>query len=245
MAKRPGEATMSRIKSLLFLLVLAAQVPLASAAVTYAVGSCKPGLSSFPTIMRALEAIPAPNVVQVCPGTYAEQVVITNPVTLEGISASNSATGPTITAPTGGLVANAADDFGAALAVQIWIENAPGEVNLTNLTVDGINNNVGNEAPYNVGVFYQNSPGTANRLFVVNQSGNLRGYGIWLEGGSANPSVTVENSLVANFDWVGIYAKPIPAHPNSPRRLRPTICRVASNPSPRQALQRALNFSRG
>ena len=99
---------MSRIKTLLFLMALTAQVTVASATVTYAVGSCEPKLLSFTTIMSALGATPAPNVVKVCPGAYTEQVVITFPVTLEGVSASNSAAS-IIAPPSSGLVANASE----------------------------------------------------------------------------------------------------------------------------------------
>ena len=58
--------------------------------VTYIVGTCTSG-THFSTIQAALDASPAPNTVEVCPGQYAEQVTITNPVTIEGIAASNGA----------------------------------------------------------------------------------------------------------------------------------------------------------
>src|SRR5271168_4707538 len=130
--KRIEDQTMSRIKTLLFLMALTAQVTVASATVTYAVGSCEPKLLSFTTIMSALGATPAPNVVKVCPGAYTEQVVITFPVTLEGVSASNSAAS-IIAPPSSGLVANASDEFGDSLAVQLWVKNVSGEVNISNM----------------------------------------------------------------------------------------------------------------
>jgi hypothetical protein len=203
-----GTNTMPRIKSLLFLLALAAQVPLASATVTYAVGSCKPSLRSFGTIMDALGATPAPNVVEVCPGTYPEQVVITFPATLEGISAGNL-TRAVITVPPGGLLANATSVNGDTLAVQVLVENAAAGVNLTNLTVDGSGNNVSTafSPPWIVGVFYQNSAGTMNHLTFRNQNGNGLGIGVWLEGGSANPSVTLEDSNIHGFDNTGIFTE--------------------------------------
>jgi hypothetical protein len=200
---------MSRIKSLLVLLAVTAQVTLASAAITYAVGSCEPKLRSFTTIMGALGATPAPNEVEVCPGTYTEQVVITIPVTLKGISASNSTTGPTISSGEVPILANAVDDFGDLVAAQVLVENVIGEVNLTNLTVDGTLSGGTPFYVYFVGVFYQNSSGTVNSLFVKNHapSDDIGAYGIWLEGGNANPSVTVENSVVTNFSTAGIYAE--------------------------------------
>lgn len=193
---------MSRTKSLLFLLVLAAQVTLASATVTYVVGTCQKTI--YTSIQAALNATPSPNVVKVCPGTYNEQVEITKPVILEGISDGTSS-GATIAVPSGGLVANATDSFGRSIAAQVLVEKASGVVNLSNLTVDGTGNN--GPATFVVGVFYQNSPGIVNHLTTQNQNGNLEGVGIWLDGGNANPSVTVENSNVQGFDNTGIVAQ--------------------------------------
>jgi hypothetical protein len=196
---------MSRLKFLLVLLALAAQLPLASATVTYAVGTCKPSLRSFTTIMGALNYTTLPDVVEICPGTYPEQVVINYPVTLEGISDGNS-TGATISVPPGGLVANTGNDFGS-MAVQVLIGNNPGtgEVNLSNLTVDGTGNNV--LGSYVIGVRYYDASGTINHLTIQNQNGNNNGVGAWLEGDGdgreSNPSVTVENSSIQNFDYAG------------------------------------------
>lgn len=195
---------MSRIKTLVFLLALTAQLPLASAkTITYAVGTCEPKLVSFTTISSALAATPPPNVVEVCPGTYKEQILITFPVTLEGVSVGNSDQA-IIAPPPGGLVINAYDDRGDDLAAQVVVQNAGGEVDLTNLTVDATGNDIIGRSIAIVGVFYQNTPGTVNRLTIQNQNGNLEGVGIWLEGGSANPSITMENSNLQNFDFAGI-----------------------------------------
>jgi pectin methylesterase-like acyl-CoA thioesterase len=145
---------MSRIKFLLFLLALAAQVPLASATVTYAVGTCKPALHSFTTIQGALDASPPPNVVEVCPGTYNEQVVIGIPVALEGISYGNSAEAMIAPPANGTAVAKAANDFGQVVAAQVLVSNVAGEVNLTNLTVQGQSGFPSDGIRY-VGVFYR------------------------------------------------------------------------------------------
>jgi hypothetical protein len=190
---------MSRIKFLLFLLALAAQVPLASATVTYAVGTCKPTLPSFTTIQGALDALPPPNVVEVCPGTYNEQVVIGIPVTLEGISYGNSAEAMIAPRANGIVVANATNDFGQVVAAQVLVSNVAGEVNLTNLTVQGQGGFPSDGIRY-VGVFYQNSSGTMNHLGAHGQFADRLGFSVWLEGGSANPSVTLENSTVGVVD---------------------------------------------
>jgi hypothetical protein len=196
---------MSRTKFLLFLFALAMRAPLASATVTYAVGSCEPRLPSFEMIQNALSATPQPNVIKICPGTYPEQLVITFPVTLEGISAGN-ATGATISVPASGLSVNATNSIYGNAAAQVLVQNAGGEVNLGNLTVDGTGNKVGTSASV-VGVYYANSPGTMDHLTIQNQNGNELGFGVWLEGDGANPSVTVENSNLRGFDNSGVIAE--------------------------------------
>jgi parallel beta-helix repeat protein len=138
-------------------------------------------------------------VVEICPGTYPEQIEITFPVTLEGISANNS-TDAVISVPSGGLVVNDGN-----VAVQVWVQNATGEVNLSNLAVDGTGNGVGCCSALVIGVYYQNSPGTMNHLTVQNQSGNGFDVGVWLSGGTPAPSVTLENCNVQGFDHGGIF----------------------------------------
>src|SRR5690242_15781444 len=82
----------NRIAMTLFVLAVAVgswgQSPIT--ANTYAVGTCKPSLPSYSTISGALAATPAPNTVLVCPGTYVEQILITQPVTLQGVTSGGS-----------------------------------------------------------------------------------------------------------------------------------------------------------
>jgi hypothetical protein len=172
--------------------VLAAGAPLASAKVTNYVGGCA-GSPNFSTITAALATTPAPNVVEVCPGTYAEQVVITNPVTLEGIFTSN-ADQVVITVPSSGLrVTTPCATEGAA---QVCAAAPTGTVNITNITVDG----TGGVEP--VGIAYNDASGTVNYVQTRNQGSN--GAGMSLSG--ATNTVTVENSNVYNFATFGIFA---------------------------------------
>jgi hypothetical protein len=155
--------------------------------------------------MGALAATPPPNVVEICPGGYPEQVVITFPVTLEGISAGNSGTA-SIYPPSAGLVANASDEFGDSLAVQVLVKDVRGEVNLSNLALDEYTNNVTGNVDV-VGVFYQNSSGTLNHMDIENVYGNGLGVAVWVDGGSNTPTVTVENSDLQRFDYAGAVVK--------------------------------------
>jgi hypothetical protein len=193
-----------RFAKLLRALVLTFGIhPLYAATVTHAVGTCRPKLPSYASISAALAATPAPNIVMVCPGTYNEQVQITQAVTLEGVSTANSAQA-IIAVPSGGLVTNATNDFGEAIAAQLWVNNATGPVDVIDITLDAAGNGITTFPPFIVGVFYQNSSGTVNRVTTRNQKGNGSGEGIYVEGGSGNPSVTVEDSSIHDFDAVGI-----------------------------------------
>jgi hypothetical protein len=203
--------TMLRIKSLLLLsaLLFAANLPLTAATVTYGVGACgQVGITSFSTISAALAATPAPSVIKVCPGTYPEQIVITIPVTIEGVLI-NGAGLANITVPAGGLLSNASDEFGDPVFAQVWVDNASGPVNISNIAVSASDNGVGNSGENDstiAGVFYENTSGTLNNLEARFQEGNGSGVGIWVEGGSANPTVTIENSNTHSFDQSGIMA---------------------------------------
>lgn len=189
--------TVSRIKCLVFLLVLAVQLPLASAKVTNYVGGCA-GNPNFATISAALATTPAPNVVEVCPGTYPEQVVITKPVTLEGIYTSNAGQA-FITIPSGGLGTGnpCYPEMGLA---QVCV-NSKGTVNITNITVDGNGETAAAVGP--IGIAYNNSSGTINHVEARFQQNIGLGIGIYVSG---EGTVTVENSNVHDFDFYGITA---------------------------------------
>lgn len=200
---------MSRTNSVkcLSVLALALSSPaLWASTITYAVGTCLPGLHSFSTIMGAVTATPPPNVVKICPGTYHEQVEITQPITLEGVTSGNSSQA-IIASPPNGLVVNASSDTGDAIAAQLFVEAQPGPILISNITLDAAGNGQPSPGPYIVGIFFQNASGTVNHVVTRNQSGDGSGVGIWIEGGASNPSVTVENSSVGTFDDIGIWTQ--------------------------------------
>lgn len=182
---------------------------LSAASVTYIVGTCKSG-TRFSTIQSALNASPAPNTVEVCPGDYPEQITITKPVTLEGISAGNEAQVRIVTPP-GGLIINANVYTGETVldpaAVQIYVNNASGSVNLSNLHVNGIANGQSGSGDFLIGILYQGTSGTINHVATFNQNGqNTVGWGIFLQGGSSDPLVTVENCSLHDFSQGAIWA---------------------------------------
>ncbi len=54
------------------------------------VGNCVTGSAHFTTIQAAVNAAPSGATIQVCPGTYPEQIVISAPLTLKGVQVGNS-----------------------------------------------------------------------------------------------------------------------------------------------------------
>ena len=103
-----------------------------------------------------------------------------------------------IAPPAGGLVANTSDVLGNPVAAQILVNQvASGPVNISDLTVDATGNGSSNSTV--VGICYQNSSGTVNHVATRNQS-----IGIAVDGGSSNPLVTIENSSVHDYDFIGI-----------------------------------------
>jgi parallel beta-helix repeat protein len=169
---------------------------------TIIVGTCQNG-THVATIQAAVNASAPGGIVSICPGTYAEQVIVTQKLTLVGLSNSNSSQA-LIVPPAGGLVANTTylgTDY--PVAAQVLVQNA--NVTLNNLTVDGTGNGVSGCLPDVVGVMYQNASGTIKSSTVRNQflspydslGGCQSGQAIWTEssGGAANVKITGNNVL--------------------------------------------------
>lgn len=170
-------------------LVLFAGRPLL--ATTYYVGSCHGG--AYVTISAAIAAVPAGSTIDVCPGSYPEQVVIDKELTLHGLNNSNSSQA-IITIPVTGLVETSSIYFGS-LAAQVEVTTGP--VTITNITVDGT---AGSNCPssYYVGIFYAGgSSGTVGAVETRNQNCNSSGYGVEAENGAGvAKKVTIQNSNI-------------------------------------------------
>jgi len=178
----------------------------------FAVGTCKPKLTSFTTIQDAVSKVPPRSTVLVCPGVYPEQVTISQPLTLQGIADSNLDQ-IVITVPTGGLAPNVTTnmlDSPLAVAAQVLVQNA-NPVNITNIAVDGTGGDqvCATSGTGLAGIFYgSGSSGSINRVRVSGQKANGQcGFGIWAENaGSPNQFVTIQGSSVHDIDNAGIFA---------------------------------------
>jgi len=170
---------------------------------TYYVGSCKAG--AYTSIQAAVSAVPAGSIIQVCAGTYYEQIVISQALTLEaipnGAPVTISANGVTLV-PTASL---------AWSTVDALIQVNAGSVNITGITVDGA---YACPINYAIGIFYSSgSSGTIKGVDAINQGCQpyFSGMGIVVESDAMGATtVTIENSYIAGNKAFGIFAMSYP-----------------------------------
>jgi hypothetical protein len=195
---------MSRLTAVMsFVAVLC--VSTSSFAKTVQVGTCETNLISFPTISLAVSGVPAGSSIDVCPGTYSEQVVIAKPLTLKGIS-SQGDSAAVIAVPSTAMQPVPRSNNNAESIAQILVEDPGGTVNISNLIVDGTN--ASSQTTYLfVGIYYQDASGVINGVAVRNEAYSVGGgVGIVVENGVATQSaqsVTIENSALSGMNGQG------------------------------------------
>jgi hypothetical protein len=163
--------------------LLIATQPLVAA--TYYVGSCKTG--AYSTISAAVAAVPADSTIEVCDGTYFEQVVIDKALTLGAIPNSN---GSVVISDAGVTLTTTTSISVGPVAPQVWVTAGP--VNITNITVTQTTT----PPPTEVGIFYASgSSGTVKGLEIY---GDYNYVGIVAENGTAaTQSVTITNNYLS------------------------------------------------
>jgi hypothetical protein len=171
---------------------------------TVQVGTCLLRVQAYPTISQAVSAVPSGSTILVCPGTYAEQVIITQPLTLRGVQSGNAAN-PTIAVPLGGLTKSVVLGNGVKMFFQIMAQNTDsGPVNISNLAVDGTGNNVGSDLALSA-IYYRNASGNISHVATFNQTGSGGGFGIFMEPvTSSMKTVSITASNIHDFDSGGI-----------------------------------------
>jgi hypothetical protein len=175
------------------------------------VGTCF--FPSAPTIQAAVNGVAPGGVVDVCPGTYPEQVMINQSLTLAGVTSGTGAAA-VVVPPVTGMATNGSDIFGNPVSAQIFVQNSTGVI-IQNLTVDGTGNNiVGCVAATFEGIYFQNSSGTIRHNVVRNQfqtdyadyGGCQNGLAINVESETGSSDVTVASNSVRAFQKNGITA---------------------------------------
>jgi hypothetical protein len=188
-------------------------------ATTLYVGTCHTGASDYATIGAALAVATPGTIIDVCPGYYAEQVLINKDnITLQGISYSHAGQitdAAVIVPPAGGVVANGTifdEDAGSGTAAlaQVIVLNSTGVI-ISHITVDGQSNQSCGSGIL-IGIYYQDSTGTVTDSVARNQnegtnSGAQCGWGIAAESSSGAPAITVSNNSVHNFQKNGIVVR--------------------------------------
>lgn len=194
---RPEKKAM-KTTTLFLLLVLPA------AAQTVAVGNCRPHLTSYRTISEAVGSALPNSTVLICPGSYPEQVIVSQPLTLRGLNLGTPGNDPVIAIPRGGLmVTDAAGD-----AAQLSVHASTGPVNIYDVVVDGKGStfNCSTGASL-IGIKYTDTSGSLIWVNATNQHPGGCGVGISLVG---NPfvvnTVNVRHGTFSNFDNTGILA---------------------------------------
>lgn len=175
----------------------------ATATTYYYAGVCHPG--SYRTIGEAVAAVPAGSTILICPGTYAEQVFISKPLTLHGMS-NSSTSGPVIAVPSDGLLFESSLFVATGVAPQI--EVLADGVTLSNLIVDGTAGSSNCPIGVSAGImFADGSSGTVNQVAMVNQNCDSGGIAILAENGAGTErTVTIEGSSVrATTQSAGYY----------------------------------------
>lgn len=205
---------MTRIRPVILGLVFAVALSSHVMGATGQVGTCLSGVTKLgPSIQNAVNALPPNSTLDVCPGVYQEQVIVTQPITIRGVKdPSSTADAAVIAAPSGGIVANTSSlTTNAPIAAQLVVDTPGGTVNINNITVDGNNNLISGCAPDLIGIYYRNASGTVAEVSAINQAlsaalnGCQSGLGIFVQSGNSLSSmVTVQNSYVANYQKNGI-----------------------------------------
>jgi parallel beta-helix repeat protein len=115
--------------------------------------------------------------------------------------------------PSTGVVANtvSVDNASLPMAAQIWVHDTAGPVLISNVTVDGSNNQITSCAPDLVGILYQKASGTLNHVATRNQTlgaglgGCQSGLGIFIQSATGQTStVSVLASSVHKYNKNGI-----------------------------------------
>ncbi len=148
------------------------------------------------TIQDAVNHSGPGGTIDICPGTYPEQVSININLTLMGIS-DGASSEVVIASPAGGVIQNATDLYdGSAVAAQVLIEGGA-RVTLTTLVVDGSNNQIAGCGPDLVGIYYQNSSGTVDGVVTRYQEltpdlgGCQSGLAMYVESGDLRPAASL------------------------------------------------------
>jgi nitrous oxidase accessory protein NosD len=158
--------------------------------------------AAYTRIQDAINAAAPGDEIRVCPGTYVEQLKITQWLQIVGDN------GAVLMPST--MLANAAGVFAEPIAAAIFVSSAQ-DVEISCLLIDTANNNIAECSPVLIGILYQNATGRIahnairNTQLAPSLQGCQSGDGIVVEslnGGTAN--VSIESNSVHAYQKNGI-----------------------------------------
>lgn len=166
--------------------------------------------AAFTSIQAAVLAASSGDKINVCPGTYHEQVKVTKRLTIRGIAVGNLNLAVII--PTGALPNTTSLTTGGPIAAIVLVDGTS-KVDLDNLTVDGSTNGLSGCGTNLVGVYYRNSSGDIDNVAVRNiklgvaDFGCQSGLGIFVQSGPGKTSrVDISGSSIHDYQKGGITA---------------------------------------
>ena len=167
--------------------------------------------ATFSRIQDAVDAAASGATIRVCKGTYAEQVAIHKPLTIDADSGATLMPG-TMQQNTTSLL------DGSPFAAAILVADTT-DVTIEGLIVDGANNGVPQCSPRLFGIAFQNASGEISHLAIRNfklgtgLGGCQSGTGIFVQsGGGGISSVEIEKSTIHDFQKNGITANEVGTH---------------------------------
>jgi hypothetical protein len=184
-----------------------------AATLTVSNPSSAPCIGAYSTISMAVAAASPGDTVNVCPGTYPEQVRIDKRLTVQGIAFGGR--NQAIIMPSNATANSTSLTSGFPIAAIVVVDTAD-KVTLNNLTIDGSASVINTCATVSAGVYYRNASGTIDSLairHITNGSGFegcQGGLGIFVQsGGGGKAKVDITNNSVHDYDKNGITANEI------------------------------------
>lgn len=166
--------------------------------------------AAFTSIQAAVAAASPNDKINVCPGTYHEQVVINKPLTVQGIQVGNDAL--SLIQP-GPMVPNTTSLTSGNPSAAIILVDGASKVSLNHLTVDGTGNNLPGCGPNFFGIYFRNASGTVDDMAVRNIQlapslfGCQTGLGIFVQSNSSGKSkVDILDSSIHDYQKGAIVA---------------------------------------
>src|SRR5262249_19194748 len=169
---------------------------------------CDGSQPAFTFIQDAVNAATPGSTILICPGVYAEQVVVvTNNLTIQGTGRELPVLQPSA------LTVNPGDPMSGSPRNAILLVNEATGVTIANLTVDGSAIDTGNTlfptcatVGFNLGIYYRNSSGTVASAHATKVMSSVRcSAGVFAESGPGGAAkVLLTHSLVDNYGRAGV-----------------------------------------